>query len=94
MKFIHNKHLVDMLLVFEANQVIANCSQTNTKSNDVRGGKFVNYGDLVNSSFQVSDYIAGNGEKYSEEEIINSFSMNVVVRRICVKIDKYLSNQK
>jgi len=94
MKFIHNKHLVDLLLVFEANQVIANCSQAKPETNDVRGSRFVNYGSLVNSSFQVSDYIVGNGEKYSKEEIINSFSINEVIQRICIKVDEYLSNQK
>lgn len=94
MKFIHNKYLVDLLLVFEANQIIANCSQAKPESNDVRGSRFVNYGDLAISSFQLSDYIIGNGEKYSEEEIVNSFSLNEIVSKICKKIDVYLSNQK
>lgn len=94
MKFIHNKYLVDLILVFEANQVLAHCSHANTTPKDVSGSRFVNYADLHNETFTVSDFIVGNGEKYSEDEIIKSFSMNAIVRKVSTKIDEYLTNRK
>ena len=50
--------------------------------NEVLSPKFVNYGNLVNNSFQVSDNIV----KYTEVAI-NSFSLNEFVGKICKKID-------
>ncbi len=94
MKFVHNKYLVDLILVFEANQVLANCSHASSTPKEVSGGKFVNYADLSNEIFTVSDFIVGNGEKYSEDEVIKSFSLDAVVRKVCIKIDEYLADQK
>ena len=94
MKFIHNKYLVDIILVFEANQVYAHCSHANVTPKEVPGSRFVNYADLGNETFTVSDLIVSNGEKYSEDEVIKSFSLNDVVRKVCVKIDEYIVHQK
>lgn len=94
MKFIHNKYLVDIILVFEANQVYAHCSHANTAPKEVPGSRLVNYADLGHETFTVSDLIVSNGEKYSEDEIIKSFSLNDVVQKVCVKIDEYIANQK
>lgn len=94
MKFIHNKYLVDLILAFEANQVLAHCSHANATPKEVPGGKIVNYANLRNEAFTVSDLLVGNGEKYSEDEVIKSFSLNTVVQKICVKIDEYIDSQK
>ena len=92
MKFIHNKYLVDLILVFEANRVIAHCSHANAAPKEVVSGRIVNYAD--NETFTVSDFIIGNGEKYSEDEVIKSFSLNSAVQKVCVKIDEYIDSQK
>ena len=82
MKFIHNKYLVDLILVFEANQVLARCSHANAAPKEVVGGRIVNYADLHNEAFTFSCFIVGNGEKYSEDEVIKSFSLNSAVQKI------------
>lgn len=90
MKFIHNKYLVDLILVFEANQVLARCSHANAAPKEVPEGRIVDYADLRNETITVSDFIIGNGEKYSEDEVIKSFSLNSAIQKICVKIDESL----
>lgn len=93
MKFIYKKQLVELILVFESNQVTAHCSSSNAAPKEVSGGKLVNYADLKSEHFMVSDLILGNGESFSFEEIIKNFSINEIIQRICRKIDEYAQNQ-
>jgi hypothetical protein len=88
MKFIHNGVLVELILNFDENLVLAFCSKiVNPES------RLMNYSDLNSQQFSLTEYILGNGEKYSSYEIIREFSINDVILKVCEKIDQQTNEQ-